>query len=96
MNANKDHLKEDIRRLSHQNSYVEYKYIVHLYRISGPKPKVSNRNWSPRSKQILTPDDIFNLVKETDINIYFGVADITSNHESELRLINKNGITKIK
>lgn len=96
MNADKDHLKEDIRRLSHQNSYVEYKYIVHLYRISGPKPKVSNRDWSPRSKQILTPDDVFNLVKETDIDIYFGVADITSNHESGLWLINKNGITKIK
>lgn len=96
MNADKTHLKEDIRRLSHQDSYVEYKYIVHLYRISGPKPKVSNRDWSPRSKQILTPDDVFKLVKETDINIYFCVADITNTHESGLWQINKEGITKIK
>jgi hypothetical protein len=96
MNADKDHLEEDIRRLSHPNSYVENKYIVHLYRISGPKPKVSNRDWTPRSKKILTLDDVFNLIKGTDIEIYFGVTDITDTHESGLWLINKKGITKIK
>lgn len=96
MNADKDHLEEDIRRLSHPNSYVENKYIVHLYRISGPKPKVSNRDWIPRSKKILTPDDVFNLIKGIDTKIYFGITDITDNHESGLWLINKKGITKIK
>lgn len=95
MNANKDHLEDDINRLIHTNSYVEHKYIIHLYRISGPNPKVSNRDFSPRSKKILASDQIFKLIKVPNIKIYFGVADITKIHECGLWLIDKEGIAKI-
>lgn len=93
MNASKEHLQEDIRRLSHQKSNVRNKYVIHLYRISDLE---SGRDWSPRSKQILTPDEVLTIVKGTDVDIYFGIADFTDNHESGLWQINNKGITKIK
>jgi len=93
MNASKVHLQEDIRRLSHQKSNARNKYVIHLYRISDLE---SGRDWSPRSKQILTPDEVLTLVKGTDVDIYFGLADFTDNHKSGLWQINNKGITKIK
>jgi len=92
LNANKEHLVEDIRRLSHPKSYIRNKYVIHLYRIS---ERESNRDWSPRSKQILTPGDILTLVKGADVDVYFGLEDSTGAHESGLWYVNKHGISEL-
>jgi len=93
MNEGKEHLREDIRRLSHEKSYVKNKYAIHLYRISDLE---SRRDCSQRSKKILTTNDVLNIVKNTDVNVYFGLTDFTNNHESGLWKINNKGITNIR
>jgi hypothetical protein len=83
LNATKDHLVDDIKRL--QNSNIKNKFIVHLYRLS--KPKVSDRDWSPDSDQLLDIKDIKNipkLVDGKDVEIYFGRYDDTGRFQSEV------------
>ena len=93
MNNNRDHLREDIRRLSHPDSNVTNKYIIQLYRIS--EPKFSNRDLSPKSKKILKLNDVKNLVKGRNVEIYFGIVNSTQKQENGLWQINNKDIIKI-
>lgn len=94
LNTTKKHLIEDIRRLSHPKSNVKNKYIIHLYRISDPK--FSKRDLSPRSNQILKPEEILNIVGKRDVEIYFGLINSTERPESGLWQINYKGIKKVE
>lgn len=58
MNEGKEHLVDDIERLSHTKANLKQGFAVHLYRISKPGFRLSGRDWSPKSKQILTPENI--------------------------------------
>jgi hypothetical protein len=61
MNEGKEHLEDDIERLSYLDAWVEKGIVVHLYRIS---EKFSGRDCSPRSRRILSPEDVLCLLNE--------------------------------
>ena len=84
LNEAREHLVEDVRRLSHPSSNVENRYCVHLYRFSDG---VSGRDWSTRSKRILGLNDIREIVSGTDVTVFLAVADTTGTL--------KNGFWKI-
>jgi hypothetical protein len=49
MNEGKEHLTDDIERLSHPGANVDQGFIIHLYRLSQPGAKLSDRDWSSAS-----------------------------------------------
>jgi hypothetical protein len=61
MNEVQEHLRDDIERLSHEDANLQQGFVVHLYRLSEPGNKFSSRDWSPKSKRILTFKDIREL-----------------------------------
>jgi hypothetical protein len=98
MNEEKTHLLEDIRRLCHDKANVMHGFIVHLYRLSDAGSKFSGRDWSPNSKQILTPEDVCKLSEQKSIEIFYGMADSTGKHKTGngLWYIKGSNILKIK
>lgn len=97
LNETKNHLIDDVERLSHPKANVANKFIVHLYRISGEgNDKISQRDWSPNSKRLISPEEIFIYVKETDVEVYLGVFDCTGKYPTGIWNINKLGVTKIR
>jgi hypothetical protein len=82
MNASMEHLKDDIERLSHVDSNVDHSFIVHLYRLSQSGSLFSNRDWSSKSKQILSPDDILELPRRESLEIFYGMSDSTGEYKS--------------
>jgi hypothetical protein len=94
LNATKDHLVDDIERLCHHNSNVKNKFIVHLYRLS--KPKVSGRDLSPDSAQLLSLEDMSRLVRDKEVEVYFGRYDNTGRFQSGVWRLNKNEISVLR
>jgi hypothetical protein len=92
MNYGEKHLIDDIQRLSHKDANVENKFIVHLYRLSKAGARFSGRDLSPNAR-ILKKEDIYNLVKDTDIELYYGVSDLTNKYDSSVWHINNHGHT---
>jgi hypothetical protein len=93
MNAEPDHLREDIRRLSHRDANVANKFIVHLYRLS---QGLSERDWSPRSKRILSPPQVRDAVHDSDVELYYGISDATGTFESGLWHIRANDVDPVR
>lgn len=93
LNATREHLVDDIDRLCHPNSNVKNRYIAHFYRLSN---KISNRDWSPKSKQLLNINEIYRLVQNRDITIFFCVFDDTNRVESDAWHVTRNNITPIR
>ncbi len=91
MNEAKEHLVEDIRRLDHADSNVDKKYIVHIYRLS---KRFSTRDWSPKSKRILTLEEIEDCQKD-DVEIHFVQVDSTKTHEKGYWHITKDGTERL-
>ena len=82
MNEAEKHLKEDIRRLCHDDANVEHRFIVHLYRLSESGNPFSGRDWSPKSPRILTVEKALELVMGKSVEIFYAIADRTSVHQS--------------
>jgi hypothetical protein len=81
MNEAQEHLKDDLFRLCHPDANLENGFIVHLYRISGPKgQKISGRDWSPSSTRILTCEQVAELAKGKAVEVFYGLADNTDTH----------------
>jgi hypothetical protein len=97
MNATPRHLKEDIRRLGHPEANVDNQFIVHLHRLSTPGTgRISSRDWSPRSKQILDGDDVRKMLRGTRVIVYFGVADVTGKRGSSLTEVTQEYVKSIR
>ncbi len=92
MNATKEHLVEDIRRLNHEKSNEEKKYVVHIYRLS---KRFSSRDWSSKSKRILTLEEIEDC-QDGDVEIHFVQFDSTGTHENGYWHITKHNTTRVK
>jgi hypothetical protein len=87
MNEDLDHLVDDIDRISHPRSNVDYGFLVHLHRLSTPGTSLSGRDWSAKSKRIVSPVELAELINGKALEIYYGLRDITGTHESGLWLI---------
>ena len=82
MNVGQKHLVEDIRRLSHPEAHVGQGFVVHLYRLSQPGALFSNRDWSRNAKRICTPQQVSQLARDKQVEIYYGMHDSTGKHDS--------------
>lgn len=90
MNEAGDHLEDDINRLAHPDSNVDNKFCLHLYRFS---EGFSGRDWSIRSKRILSLGDIHKMVENTDVIVYLAVADITRTAKTGLWKITADSVS---
>jgi hypothetical protein len=96
MNEAQEHFKDDLFRLCHPDANVENGFIIHLYRISGPKgQEISGRDWSPNSTRILTCEQIAELVEGKAVEVFYGLADNTGTHPSEAWNITDGNIQRI-
>ncbi len=80
LNEAQEHLEEDVRRLDHKDSNIlNNKYILHLYRLS---QNYSNRDWSERSKRIIKPNDVKEILvnKSSKIPVYYVCRNFSDNH----------------
>ena len=92
MNESEEHLVDDIERLSHEDANVDQGIIVHLYRLSESGAKLSGRDKSARSKQILFKETISEIGLDKPIEIYYGLFDNTGTYESGAWLIYNGSI----
>lgn len=94
LNETEEHLRDDANRIYHPNSNVNNKFIVHLFRISDRGSKItSRRDISPKYELIISPDQIAELTKNMDVEVYFGQVDSTNNLESGVWRIVENRIS---
>jgi hypothetical protein len=80
MNQDREHLDDDIARLSHTDANLTQGFAVHLYRLSKPGLRFSGRDWSPKSKQLLTAENIRALSAGKSVEIYLALYDSTHTH----------------
>jgi hypothetical protein len=95
MNEAEEHLVDDIRRICHAQANLELGIIVHLYRLSTPGARISNRDWSPNSPRILSKEEVLKLIVGKQVDIYYGMADSTGNHPSGAWSINQGSLTRL-
>jgi hypothetical protein len=77
-----DHLEDDLQRLTHREANVENRFAVHLHRLSSPGGRTSGRDWSPRSRRIVSLADVVRLSGLYDVEVYYAMADSTGRRES--------------
>jgi hypothetical protein len=98
LNEGKDHLLEDMRRLSHPSSNVGTGYAVHIYRIS---EGVSERDMSPRSTRVwpgessAEKDKLLAEVRRTKVTVYYVLVDATDTHKPEVLVLERSGIHQL-
>jgi hypothetical protein len=95
MNEAKEHLVDDIERLSHPDANLVQGFAVHLYRLSEPGYRLSGRDWSPKSKQLLTAKDIRWLSIDKPVEIYLAIYDSTHTHSSGIWKILDGQVSRI-
>ena len=78
LNEPKEHLKEDMRRLDHPDSNVANGIIVHLYRLSESGLKFSGRDWTSRSKRIVTLQEVIALTVNSSCEVYYSLFESTN------------------
>jgi len=83
LNEGLRHLEGDIKRLSEKESNVAHKFIVHFYRLSNTE---SLRDWNPRSKRIVSSEEVARRIKGADIVAYYAVVDRTRNKRQALKI----------
>ena len=95
MNESVKHLLDDVERISHTDANVEQGFVVHLYRLSKAGARFSNRDWSHKSKQIISPAQIAQLTSDKSVEIFYGMADSTSTYEEGLWLIKQGNVISL-
>jgi hypothetical protein len=95
MNESREHLVDDIERLSHPAANLEYGAVVHLYRLSKPGALVSHRDWSTSSKRILSVEAVAELVEGRSVDLYYGLSDCTGKFKTGAWLVKAGKIEQI-
>jgi hypothetical protein len=85
LNESLRHLEGDIKRLNDMESNVTHKFIAHFYRLSEAE---SFRDWNPRSKRIVSSEEVAKRMKGTDIIAYYALDDRTHNLKRAFRIVN--------
>jgi hypothetical protein len=95
MNVDLEHLKEDIRRLSHQQVHVRQGFVVHLYRLSPPGKLFSDRDATPRYGCVHTLREVAELAQSADVEIYHGMVDASEVYEQGLWRIRGQSVQRV-
>jgi hypothetical protein len=82
MNESEEHLVDDIERLCHAEANLTQGFAVHLYRLSQSGFPLSGRDWSSKSKQIMTAEDIRCLSSGKPVEIYLAIYDSTHTYST--------------
>lgn len=96
LNEAKDHLEDDIQRLSHPGANVDQGYFVHLYRLTAPKAAQSGRDWSNLSARICSKECVAEMLAGTSITGYYGLYDAGGKYATGLWRIDGQGITAFR
>lgn len=91
------HLREDIRRLRHTDANIEEGFVLHLYRLSKPREKLSGRDWSCRSPRIVGVEQVMEMLAhlheseaaDRQVEVLYAVAGETGEHEKGLWLMRR-------
>lgn len=82
MNEAKEHLADDLQRLSHTDANVDHPFAVHLHRLSRSGDVFSGRDWSASSTRLASRDELAELSGQfPEVGIIFAVADSSGTHE---------------
>ena len=103
LNEPEEHLREDIRRLSHDRANLERGFVVHLSRLSEPGAPVSGRDWSHHSPRIVTAEQAGEILKEEalkaagdrEVEVLLAVTGKTGEHEAGVWHIRREGTTRL-
>jgi hypothetical protein len=93
LNEEEEHLKDDVARLCSGEANVGQGFLIHLYRLSGPKSKFSARDWPPSQTGIMREDEVAKIVAGKSIEVLYGLYDHTRTRASGVWLINGRGVT---
>jgi len=76
LNAQEGHLEDDVKRLSHGESGVQNRFIVHLYRYS---KSITKRDWQNEHEAFISPEEIDAKIREHGSRVvaYFALVDDT-------------------
>jgi hypothetical protein len=95
LNCSSRHLEDDIQRVCHPEANVDRRFIVHLYRLSSVANKLSGRDWAPESKIVCSKDSIQKVLRNRDVEVFYGLADATGTNPSGLWVITGHQIEQI-
>lgn len=88
LNPVREHLVDDIDRLAHGSVSADRKFIIHLYRLSAPGKRFSERDLTPKSSQIVKVKQAQECLdarrKDPGITIFYGMSDLTGVFGSQL------------
>jgi len=80
LNEAEEHLVDDIERLCHADANVEQGILIHLYRISKPGHKFSNRDWSSNSARVTPIEQVARQTIGKPVEIFYGIVDNTKKY----------------
>jgi hypothetical protein len=95
MNEGEEHLTDDIKRLSHPDANVDQDFIIHLYRLSKPGTKLSDRDWSAASKRIVSKEVVAEIAAGRPVEIFYGLYDSTGKYTPGVWLIKEGTIVPV-
>lgn len=95
MNEGMDHLKDDIERLSHADANVDQGFAIHLYRLSKPGAKFSDRDWSAASKRMVSKESTAKMTVGKPVEVFYGIYDSTGKYAPGVWLIRDGAIVPV-
>jgi hypothetical protein len=86
LNAQPEHLADDLDRLRHVEANAANKFVVHLYRLSASGHRISGRDISPDSTAILPIEFVMRMLEQrkgSGIIVYYALWDKTKTFETQ-------------
>ena len=96
MNVGRDHLIDDISRLSDRRANLDFPLIAHFYRFSEAANRFSRRDWSPKAMSLCRAETIQDMLRPSSpVIVYDGVADTTKPTLTGLLKVTADAIVKL-
>lgn len=95
MNASREHLREDIRRLAHSGANLDNGFALHFHRLCKPGRGLSGRDWSSDSKAVCTREEAQEILGDSPVTLFYVMADPTGTHPNGLWEIDAQNVKKL-
>jgi hypothetical protein len=103
LNEPEEHLREDIRRLYHEEANIDQGFVLHLHRLSRPGALISGRDWSYNSSRIVSVERARDILEEQasevtedrEVVVFCAVTGETGEHEAGVWLIRQGEVTRL-